>query len=364
VSAAGNDGHRGTTPRQAWRSIGRVNRAQLKPGDRVLFRGGDSFDDATLTPNASGTSRERVVFGSYGGTRARLHHPGAAVWFAGRSYVTFRDLDLSNDMSDGAVVAGSPSGGSSFITIRGCLIHDTTAVGILSPTDADASWRIVGNQIVHTGDSGLIILGSNVLISGNKILNTGWNDGIGWDKHGIYMKGPGATIRRNLISGFQANGVSLRSKDALVDGNVIQGGQFGIAYFDFTRSSGTSKVVNNHVSNVRTAFYFSRDPAYYGEGNPIENFDIIGNVFEVTGAAAMDITGARYSRVTVERNVLKGPFDVALAIYSPAEGGQYLERRNTIFGRGLFAWNGSSLAYSGYRAASGQGAGDQIRGTP
>src|SRR4051794_36938480 len=90
VAANGSDRHAGTTPARAWQTIARVNRAPLKPGDRVLFRGGDPFADAPLVPPASGTARAPIVFGSYGAPRARLHHSGAAVWFSGLHNVTFQ----------------------------------------------------------------------------------------------------------------------------------------------------------------------------------------------------------------------------------------------------------------------------------
>jgi hypothetical protein len=360
VSASGNDQARGTSVEHPWRTVTRVNRARLKPGDEVLFHGGDVFEDATLSPTASGTSDRRIVFGSYAGGRALLGHSGVAVWFSGVSYITFQGLDLTNELTDGAVVAGSPSGGSTSITIRGCKIHDTSGVGILSPTAADRSWLIVANTISHTGDSGIIVEGASPTIRGNAIVNTGWNGSIAWDKHAIYMKGPNATIAGNTISGFEADGISLRSNDATVTRNSLTGGPVGIAYFDFDDSVGTSKVEANTVKNVRTGFYFSRDPDAHSGANPMENFVIASNTFEASGGAAMDVTGARFSHLEISENVIRGRFDTAVAAYSPAGAGTYVERNNRIFGRGTFAWNGAWLAYSKYRAVSGQGRGDRV----
>lgn len=363
VSNHGNDRSAGTSQNHPWQTIGRVDRAGLKPGDVVLFRGGDSFTDTTLTPHTSGTSKSPIVFGSYGGGDAKLSHSGIAVWFTRLRYVTFQDLDLSTGNSDGAVVAGSPSGGSSFITVRRCAIHDTAGVGVLSPTSADSSWKIVSNRITHTGDSGLIIEGSGVKILNNAITDTGWNNGISWDRHGIYMKGTNATIAGNTIIGFQANGISLRSRNANVVGNAISGGPFGIAFFDFEPGTGTTYVTDNKVHDVGVAFYFSRDPASFG-GNPMENFVVTGNTFTANGSAAVDITGARFSQMRLASNVISGRFSAALAVYSPAGGGRYVEQKNTIIGNATFAWNGSWMSYSNYRQESGQGGGDTFRAPP
>lgn len=43
VSADGNDGDPGTSPEAAWKTPERVSRADLMPGDAVLFRRGDIF---------------------------------------------------------------------------------------------------------------------------------------------------------------------------------------------------------------------------------------------------------------------------------------------------------------------------------
>ena len=43
VSQDGDDGASGTSHRQAWKSIEMVNATDLNPGDRILFRAGETF---------------------------------------------------------------------------------------------------------------------------------------------------------------------------------------------------------------------------------------------------------------------------------------------------------------------------------
>ena len=72
VSAAGNDAGTGTAA-APWRSIARVNTVILKPGDRVLFRGGDRFaGNLYLDANDSGRADAPVTIGSYGAGRATI----------------------------------------------------------------------------------------------------------------------------------------------------------------------------------------------------------------------------------------------------------------------------------------------------
>ena len=66
------------------------------------------------------------------------------------------------------------------------------------------------------------------------------------------------------------------------------------------------------------------------------------------------------SLVKLTQNTFRGPFVVAVNAYSPTEGGSYEEEQNTIFGNGVFVWNGTELPYAAYRATTGLGDRDHI----
>ena len=108
VSANGSDRHAGTSPARAWRTIRRVSRAHLQPGDRVLFRGGEQFGGSTLIPRASGSAREPITFGSFGGGRAELRGT-TDVWIApGGHDLAFTNLDFSGSRTLFASAATGP----------------------------------------------------------------------------------------------------------------------------------------------------------------------------------------------------------------------------------------------------------------
>ncbi len=68
----GNDTGNGTSPKTPWKSVARVNRAMLRPGDRVLFHSGESWPEE-LRPRSSGIKESPIIFTSYGqGTRPVL----------------------------------------------------------------------------------------------------------------------------------------------------------------------------------------------------------------------------------------------------------------------------------------------------
>ncbi len=75
-SENGNDHASGTTPAAAWQTLQAVNRAELEPGDRVLFKKGGLWRGSlTLSSGAEG---KELVYASYGeGEKPRLYGSAA-----------------------------------------------------------------------------------------------------------------------------------------------------------------------------------------------------------------------------------------------------------------------------------------------
>lgn len=70
VNSKGEDRNSGSQ-RAPWRTVARVNLAELKPGDRILFEGGQTFAGRlTLGAAQSGAEKSSVVLASYGKGRA------------------------------------------------------------------------------------------------------------------------------------------------------------------------------------------------------------------------------------------------------------------------------------------------------
>ena len=73
VRTDGNDASLGTSRKAAWRTIERVNRTRLQPGDRVLFQAGRGFTgNLLITARDAGTASDPVVIGSFGKGRATI----------------------------------------------------------------------------------------------------------------------------------------------------------------------------------------------------------------------------------------------------------------------------------------------------
>ncbi len=73
VSPQGSDWSAGTSQWQPWQSITRVNQQTLKAGDKVMFKGSNTYwGSLKVNWNEGGNEWSPVTIGSYGGTRATI----------------------------------------------------------------------------------------------------------------------------------------------------------------------------------------------------------------------------------------------------------------------------------------------------
>ena len=318
VSPAGSDLGAGTSSDAPWQTVSRVDRASLVPGDTVLFEGGATFSDASLMPPSSGSASSPISFGSYGTGRAKLVH-NATVWLnSGLHDLVFRNLDLSAGGAASGIFTSTGSGpGVSNVVLRDSYLHDTAAEGIDSPQHADHDWRIEGNTISHTGDSGMILWGSNDLVTGNTIADTGWDTALTYAAHGIYAKGADMTIAGNDISASRGGqAISLRYHGARVYGNAIHDTGYGIGFFDYDLSpapQGTSYVYLNRFWNITGwGFYYDNQPDPQGHV-PTVSFVLANNTFHFVGASEAVNVSPVPAGTTVElaNNVFEGSYGSA-----------------------------------------------------
>lgn len=246
VSPRGSDRSSGTSPQQAWRTVYRVDKAVLRPGDVVLFQGGSRFSDQTLMPGwgltVSGTNRSPVVFGSYGQGRATL---GQGIWIKGERHLVFESLNLGP--------AEGISGTGAEDVVAGCTISNLMGSVKIAIDVIGSHWWITDNRIDRTGDSGMLLRGDHFLVTDNVITNTGLDRRITYGSHGIYLKAPGSVVTGNAIVHFRDEGVSVRYRNNIVSGNLIVGGRFGIAWHQYDRRGGTTWLSGNTIVDSSVA---------------------------------------------------------------------------------------------------------------
>jgi len=287
VAAGGSDTNSGTSPSSAWRTVAKANSAAVNPGDGVLFEGGQTFSDQALTPKRSGTASNPVVYGSYGSGQARMQ---AGVYLNSVSGVAVQRLSISGVAQ--AILASGSGSGASNITIEANSITNAS-IAVNSASTADSNWTIRDNTISQTADSGMILYGSTFKITNNSITDTG--SSITYGKHGIYLKVVGANVSGNTIRRFQANGISVRYRNSVLENNTISDGPIGIAWFQYDTVAGTSYWRDNTISATSSAgIYVS--PSDVG-GSTRESFTVTGNKLSKLAGVYMNLapTSGTYS---------------------------------------------------------------------
>jgi len=106
VSPDGRDEGSGTRVESAWKSVERANRhireTGLRPGDRILFRGGATFRGNLVVSGAGGGTRERpVTLGSFGSGRAILDAGGGTgILVRETPWVSIADLEITASVTN------------------------------------------------------------------------------------------------------------------------------------------------------------------------------------------------------------------------------------------------------------------------
>ncbi|NMO97863.1 discoidin domain-containing protein [Paenibacillus lemnae] len=65
-ATSGSDSNAGTSPDSAWQSFEPVNVKVFKPGDRILLKGGEVWEDQQLWPKGSGSEGAPIIIDRYG----------------------------------------------------------------------------------------------------------------------------------------------------------------------------------------------------------------------------------------------------------------------------------------------------------
>jgi hypothetical protein len=186
-SAAGQDTNPGTSASAPWNSLEKVNRTVFHPGDRVLFRAGQSWR-GQLVPQGSRGGKGILVIDRYGGGPKPKIDGSGQVEDVVRLYnvqnIEIRNLEITNHGIMPAVRRGvhiflDNFGTAKHIVISGLYIHDVN--GVNGSGD-------------HSKDNGGIIFQTN----GDKIRS----------------RFDGLTIERNIILRVDRSGIAAQSYHA------------------------------------------------------------------------------------------------------------------------------------------------------
>jgi len=353
-SANGNDSNTGTSASAAWQHISKVESfitsPGLNPGDGVLFKGGDTWDEKFDVSGVTGSATSPIVFSSYGSGRPVIDGQGSRNYCIDAinttaKYLTFNNFECEHAKQYG--VTFQTSGGTMpGITVQNFYIHDTgpgcaSKNGACVGTD-DGNYR---NQLdfedFSQGSDGVHLINNTVKwCGGHNCLQVHYDTGavqvIGnvvgpGGVHGfIDVKGVGsnstpALIYRNIVDagfneGLTPNGV----RPAYYTENTLDAGssvtyQENIAYdvgvcYQFCPggcTSGSCGLTGKYYNNT----CFAADKATNGEAFQATtgcdgtaystSVDVRNNIFDGGGAATIDI-GTGFASLTEDYNDIGG----------------------------------------------------------
>jgi hypothetical protein len=169
-SVSGSDSNNGTSTSTPWRTIPHVNGKVFQPGDQILFKRGSVWT-GRLTPKGSGVNGNPIVVGAYGtGAKPVINGGGAtqAVALWDNSYVTIRDLEITNDAPNVGVRDGirvtAKNGIQRGIKILNNDIHDVHGT-------SDRNGSLYHNAAIYfvTEDTGSGGGFADILVEGNTV---------------------------------------------------------------------------------------------------------------------------------------------------------------------------------------------------
>ena len=131
-SADGEDSNAGTNPRQAWKSLRKVNATLFLPGDGILLKSGSVWS-GQLWPKGSGAEGRPITLGMYGGgVKPVIQGNGLVedvVLLKNQEYWEIQNLEITNHGSApatrrGVHIAVDNYGDAHHIYVRSLTIHD------------------------------------------------------------------------------------------------------------------------------------------------------------------------------------------------------------------------------------------------
>ncbi|WET72138.1 MULTISPECIES: right-handed parallel beta-helix repeat-containing protein [Rhizobium] len=315
-SATGANTNAGTSEDAPFASFSAVESLKLQPGDSVLLAAGSVFNDQ-LDLKYSGTVDAPITIGSYGiGDAPVIHSPNDGIHSLYASNIVIENITIS-DTAGAAIYAGYVS-----------------------------NWTVRNVEVDHTGlsKSGSITFrtGSNITLE-NSTINDVNGDGIWIEKingvtllnntvtnaHGTAADAVQLNDSRNIvISGntFDQTGAVtpkgvltlVRPVDAVIEGNTIIGGGFGIS----AQAGSNVAIHDNDISGY--GGYSWSYAVGLGDQGDTRNYDISGNyihdgVWGVSVSAAGTTTYVREG-IDIYGNLFDDLTQAALKVDRPASG--------------------------------------------
>ena len=223
-SVKGDDSRAGTSSELAWKSLDKVNRLTLAPGDQVRLAAGGVWQ-GSLALHGTGSAERPVLIGAYGtGARPRIEGTETdAVRIENFPFVVLEGLEITNrgDGSKprrGVHLVCADFGTMTGVVVRNLYIHDVNG------TNAE---KDNGGIILRTRGSRKPSRFDGLLIERNIIWRVDRSglaaDSYHWPRD-KWFPSPHVVIKDNFVGDVGGDGIVPWATDgALVEHNIVQG---------------------------------------------------------------------------------------------------------------------------------------------
>ncbi len=154
VSNNGNDSNSGSLTHPI-KTIDAANKIRLRPGDQLLFNGGDRFD-GTLQLNLRGEASGRIIISSYGTGRATIHGLSKEAISLQGQYFELRNIDArGSGRKNGSTSAGIQIYNAKDIIIDRIRVEEFQKSGLSVSGSTDIEIRNI--HAVNNGFAGIFL---------------------------------------------------------------------------------------------------------------------------------------------------------------------------------------------------------------
>lgn len=223
-SVGGNDAHAGTTADTAWKSLAKINRTVLEPGDTLLLKSGSTWT-GQLWPKGSGRDGLPIVLGKFAAGPAPLIRgqggTPAAFLLKNQEYWEVHDIELTNH-GEGAMersgvrLVAENYGEVHHIYLRSLTVHDVNG--------SDGS-KVNGGIIYSVTGKSKPTRFVDLRIENNHVFHTDRNGISGWSTHwarSVWYPSLGVVVRNNRLEDIGGDGIMIVATDgALIERNVV-----------------------------------------------------------------------------------------------------------------------------------------------
>ncbi len=279
-SRSGEDSRVGLTPATAWGTLAKVNAADLKPGDRVLFHAGSVWS-GQLCVTAKGEPERPVSFLAYGeGSRPRIDAAGQfpdAVLIRNTQHIEVRGLELTNHGEGdrprrGVHIVADNCGILSHIVVADLFVHDVNGTQ-RQKDNGGIIFRTTGDRVPSRYDD--LRIERNVIWrvdrSGIAASSTHW-------PRTRWFPSTHVVIADNWMGDVGGDGVVPWATDGcVVEHNIVQGaneraGSYNVGIWPW--STDNTRLVLNRASGLKTLKDGQGFDSDYNSRNTVFEFNL------------------------------------------------------------------------------------------